>query len=626
MPEQLGGLSDSEAAELCRRLRVRLIDTVSRTGGHLASSLGAVELIVAIHRVFDTGRDRLVFDVGHQCYAHKILTGRNAAMETLRTFGGIAGFPKPVESPSDAFIAGHASNSVSVALGMARARTLQNENYQVLALIGDGALTGGLAYEGLSDAGDSGEPLIVILNDNGMSITRSVGGVAEHLARQRLKPQYLHFKKGYRKVMSVLPLGGHIYNVTHKVKTAIKETLLPCSLFEDMGFTYLGPVDGHDVKRLTQLLSYARELKGPVLLHVRTVKGKGYTPAERNPDLFHGVGRFCVETGEPVHPTAPNFSAVFGQALCELAEKDPKICAITAAMQGGTGLNGFAQRFPERFFDVGIAEGHAAAMAAGMAKQGMTPVFAVYSTFLQRSYDMLLHDVALQGLHVVLAVDRAGLVGEDGETHHGLFDPAFLDTIPGMTVLCPASFAELRDMLEYAVYEVKGPVAIRYPRGGEGAYQDGAPRHPAVLLREGTDLTLAGCGTLVNELLDCADRLAADGIRAEVVKLNTITPLPLELVARSVKKTGRLLVAEESAEMGGIGQRIAAGLLAVGVPVQGLALASTGRGFVTHGTIPQLRRLCGLDGESLYHRAWEVCGHGKSEEASGCAAGGAGAG
>ena len=626
MPEQLGGLSDSEAAELCRRLRVRLIDTVSRTGGHLASSLGAVELIVAIHRVFDTGRDRLVFDVGHQCYAHKILTGRNAAMETLRTFGGIAGFPKPVESPSDAFIAGHASNSVSVALGMARARTLQNENYQVLALIGDGALTGGLAYEGLSDAGDSGEPLIVILNDNGMSITRSVGGVAEHLARQRLKPQYLHFKKGYRKVMSVLPLGGHIYNVTHKVKTAIKETLLPCSLFEDMGFTYLGPVDGHDVKRLTQLLSYARELKGPVLLHVRTVKGKGYTPAERNPDLFHGVGRFCVETGEPVHPTAPNFSAVFGQALCELAEKDPKICAVTAAMQGGTGLNGFAQRFPERFFDVGIAEGHAAAMAAGMAKQGMTPVFAVYSTFLQRSYDMLLHDVALQGLHVVLAVDRAGLVGEDGETHHGLFDPAFLDTIPGMTVLCPASFAELRDMLEYAVYEVKGPVAIRYPRGGEGAYQDGAPRRPAVLLREGTDLTLAGCGTLVNELLDCADRLAADGIRAEVVKLNTITPLPLELVARSVKKTGRLLVAEESAEMGGIGQRIAAGLLTVGVPVQGLALASTGRGFVTHGTIPQLRRLCGLDGESLYHRAREVCGHGKSEEASGCAAGGAGAG
>ena len=625
-PADVKALDRDQLEPLCRELRQFLVEHVSQTGGHLASNLGAVELTVAIHRVFDTSRDRLVFDVGHQCYVHKALTGRQELFSTLRQFGGLSGFPKPRESEHDAFIAGHASNSVSVALGMARAITLQHEDYSVLALIGDGALTGGLAYEGLNNAGASGEPLIVILNDNGMSITRSVGGVAEHLARQRLKPQYLHFKKGYRKVMSVLPLGGHIYNVTHKVKTAIKETLLPCSLFEDMGFTYLGPVDGHDVKRLTQLLSYARELKGPVLLHVRTVKGKGYTPAERNPDLFHGVGRFCVETGEPVHPTAPNFSAVFGQALCELAEKDPKICAVTAAMQGGTGLNGFAQRFPERFFDVGIAEGHAAAMAAGMAKQGMTPVFAVYSTFLQRSYDMLLHDVALQGLHVVLAVDRAGLVGEDGETHHGLFDPAFLDTIPGMTVLCPASFAELRDMLEYAVYEVKGPVAIRYPRGGEGAYQDGAPRHPAVLLREGTDLTLVGCGTLVNELLDCADRLAADGIRAEVVKLNTITPLPLELVARSVKKTGRLLVAEESAEMGGIGQRIAAGLLTVGVPVQGLALASTGRGFVTHGTIPQLRRLCGLDGESLYHRAREVCGHGKSEEASGCAAGGAGAG
>ena len=430
VPNQLGELSDGEAVELGRLLRARLIDTVSRTGGHLASSLGAVELIVAIHRVFDTGRDRLVFDVGHQCYAHKILTGRNQAMETLRTFGGIAGFPKPVESESDAFVAGHASNSVSVAIGMARARTLQHADYHVLALIGDGALSGGLAYEGLSDAGDSGEPLIVILNDNGMSITKSVGGVAEHLARQRLKPQYLRFKKGYRKVMSVLPLGGHIYHATHKIKTAIKDSLLPCSLFEDMGFTYLGPVDGHDVKYLTQLLSYAKELNGPVLLHVRTVKGKGYTPAERNPDQFHGVGRFCVETGELVHGSGESFSAVFGETLCSLAEQDGKLCAIPAAMQGGTGLNRFARQFPARFFDVGIAEGHAVAMAAGMAKQGMRPVFAVYSSFLQRSYDMLLHDVALQKLHVVLAVDRAGLVGEDGETHHGTLDPAFLDTIP----------------------------------------------------------------------------------------------------------------------------------------------------------------------------------------------------
>ena len=594
---------------LCGLLRARILDVVSRTGGHLASSLGAVELIVAIHRVFDTGRDRLVFDVGHQCYAHKILTGRNAAMETLRSFGGLAGYPKPTESETDAFIAGHASNSVSVALGMARARTLQKKDYSVLALIGDGALTGGLAYEGLSDAGDSKEPLIVILNDNGMSITKSVGGVADHLARQRLKPQYLRFKRGYRKVMGATALGRGIYKVTHKVKTAVKETLLPCSLFEDMGFTYLGPVDGHDVKRLTRLLKYARDLKGPVLLHVRTVKGKGYTPAERNPDQFHGVGRFCVETGEVLKGGGTNFSAVFGQALCKMAEEDPRLCAITAAMQGGTGLNGFANRFPDRFFDVGIAEGHAVAMSAGMAKQGMLPVFAVYSTFLQRSYDMLIHDVALQGLHVVFAIDRAGLVGEDGETHHGLFDPAFLDTVPGMTVLCPSSYAELEAMLRHAVYEVKGPVAVRYPRGSQEDYQADSGQVKTAVLRTGKDITLTGYGIIINALLDCAQRLEADGIQAEVLKLNTITPLDTAPVAASAAETGRLLVAEEAAQNCCVGQRLAAGLLERGVAAK-VAMVNTGPGFVTHGPVAKLRALCGLDGESLYHKALEVCGHG----------------
>ena len=582
---------------------------VSRTGGHLASSLGAVELIVAIHRVFDTGRDRLVFDVGHQCYAHKILTGRNAAMETLRSFGGLAGYPKPTESDTDAFIAGHASNSVSVALGMARVRTLQNKDYSVLALIGDGALTGGLAYEGLSDAGDSKEPLIVILNDNGMSITKSVGGVADHLARQRLKPQYLRFKRGYRKVMGATALGRGIYKVTHKVKTAIKETLLPCSLFEDMGFTYLGPVDGHDVKRLTRLLKYARDLKGPVLLHVRTVKGKGYTPAERNPDQFHGVGRFCVETGEVLKGSGTNFSAVFGQTLCKMAEEDPRLCAITAAMQGGTGLNTFAARFPDRFFDVGIAEGHAVAMSAGMAKQGMIPVFAVYSSFLQRAYDMLIHDVALQGLHVVFAIDRAGLVGEDGETHHGVFDPAFLDTVPGMTVLCPSSYAELESMLRYAIYEVKGPVAVRYPRGGQGDYQEDSGLVSTAVLRAGKDITLTGYGITVNALLDCARRLEADGIQAQVLKLNTITPLDGAPVAASAAETGRLLVAEEAAPGNCVGQRLAAKLLERGVAAK-VAMVNTGPGFVTHGPVSQLRTLCGLDGASLYKTALEVCGHG----------------
>ncbi len=606
----LKSATDSEAEALCTRLRSSLIESVSRTGGHLASNLGAVEITVALHRVFNLERDRLVFDVGHQCYPHKILTGRAQAMGTLRSFGGIAGFPKPAESDADAFIAGHASNSVSVAVGMARARTLTGGDYHVIALLGDGALTGGLAYEGLSDGGNSGEKLIVILNDNGMSITKSVGGVAEHLARQRLRPQYLRFKKGYRKFMSVVPGGKAVYRVTHKVKKAIKETLLPCSLFEDMGFTYLGPVDGHDVRGLTRLLRYAKDIQGPVLLHVRTVKGKGYTPAEQNPDHFHGVGRFCVQTGESVQKSGANFSSTFGQALCALAEKNDKVCAITAAMLSGTGLKHFSQQFPARFFDVGIAEGHAVSMAAGMAKQGMTPVFAVYSTFLQRAYDMLVHDVAIQDLHVVLAVDRAGPVGDDGETHHGLFDAAFLDTIPGMTVFCPSNYAELTAMLDRAVNQMKGPVAIRYPRGGEGVYRENSGTAGSVLLRQGSDITLVGYGMLVNQLLLCADLLEQNGVSAEVVKLNTITPIDLPPLIESVQRTGRLMVCEDVVSSGCVGQRVCSALLQAGTSLKCAALCNFGDRFVTHGSVNELYRLYGLDEKSLSEKALEVCSHG----------------
>jgi len=429
----LSRLTDQEGEALCARLRGELVENVSRTGGHLASNLGAVELIVALHRVFDTSVDRLVFDVGHQCYAHKLITGRT--LDTLRQYGGVAGFPKPGESVHDAFIAGHASNSVAVALGMARARDMLGENYKVIALIGDGALTGGLAYEGLSNAGECGRQLLVILNDNGMSITPNVGGVAEHLAKQRLKPQYLTFKKHYRRIMNASAPGRAVYKVTHRVKQALKQSLLPCSMFEDMGFRYLGPVDGHNLPFLTRLLRYARDIDEPVLLHVKTVKGKGFTPAEENPDAFHGVAPFDPLTGRLKREPGENFSAVFGRTLTRLAAQDRRVCAITAAMTGGTGLEKFAGKFPDRFFDVGIAEGCAAAMAAGMAKQGAIPVFAVYSTFLQRAYDMLIHDMAIDNLHVVLGVDRAGLVGDDGETHHGLFDAAFLDTVPNMTCL-----------------------------------------------------------------------------------------------------------------------------------------------------------------------------------------------
>ena len=370
------------------------------------------------------------------------------------------------------------------------------------------------------------------------------------------------------------------------------------------------PVDGHDVKGLTRLLSYAKDLKGPVLLHVRTVKGKGYPPAERNPDTFHGVGRFCVETGELVRPAAEDFSRVFGQTLCQLAEEDPTVCAVTAAMQSGTRLDEFARRFPERFFDVGIAEGHAAAMAAGMAKQGMRPVFAVYSTFLQRSYDALIHDVSLQGLHVVLAVDRAGLVGEDGETHQGVFDAAFLDTVPGMTVLCPSSFQELRSMLRWAVLECDGPVAVRYPKGGEGAFRGDGGAAGTCVLRPGRDITLLGYGGMIDQLLDCAQRLEADGIDPEIVKLNAITPLDMEPILASVKKTGRLLCAEEAARSNSVGRRVAAALLEAGVSLRGLALADLGDGVVPQGAVDKLRQLRGLDGAHLHQRAREVCGHG----------------
>ncbi|MDD5938686.1 MAG: 1-deoxy-D-xylulose-5-phosphate synthase [Clostridiales bacterium] len=617
IPTDLHLITDAEAETLCAELRTRLVQVVSQTGGHLASNLGAVELTVALHRVFAPERDRIIFDVGHQCYCHKMLTGRDAAMDTLRSFGGLSGFPKPGESVCDAFTVGHASTAVSVAVGMARARTILHRDYRVIALLGDGALTGGLAYEGLSDAGDSGEPLLVILNDNGMSITRNVGGVAEHLARQRLKPQYLSFKKGYRRVMESFSLGRHIYQVTHQIKTAVKETLLPCSLFEDMGFTYLGPVDGHDVRGLTRLLRYARDLEGPVLLHVRTVKGKGYPPAEADPGRFHGVGRFDPATGLALEASGQNFSRIFGETLCTLAERDSRICAVTAAMKPGTGLDSFAEGFPRRFFDVGIAEGHAVTMCAGMAKQGVIPVFAVYSSFLQRAYDMLLHDVAIQGLHVVFCVDRAGLVGEDGETHHGIFDVGFLDTIPGMTVLCPASYAELKTMLAYAVETCRGPVAVRYPRGGEGGYQADAGLAPSVILRSGRDVTLVGYGTQINALLGAAERLEKENVSAEVIKLNSITPLDPKAVLDSVRKTGNLLVAEESANSNCVGVRLTAAIAQARIVAGNITLQNLGERFPTQGSVQQLRRLYGLDADSIAERIEEVIRH---EKAAGPAA------
>lgn len=594
-------LPEEELEPLCQELRDYMISSISRTGGHLASNLGAVELTVALHRVYDTSRDRVVFDVGHQSYVHKIITGRRDSFCTLRQHGGLSGFPKPYESEDDAFIAGHASNSVSVALGMARARTLSHADYDVAAIIGDGALSGGLAYEGLANAAASGEPLVVILNDNNMSINENVGGTAHLLESLRVRPGYISFKRWYRDVFTKLP---GLYKFNHAIKEWLKKRLLPGNVFSGMGMYYLGPVDGHDIGKLETVIRWARELRKPVLVHVVTKKGKGYKYAEEHPEKFHGVGRFDIETGE-LHDSGDCFSAKMGESLSRLADNDGRIIGITAAMSSGTGMDVFSAAHPDRFFDVGIAEGHAVSMAGGMAKQGMVPVFAVYSSFLQRGYDMLIHDVALQNLHVVFCVDRAGLVGSDGETHHGVFDVSYLSSVPDMTVLCPASYAELETMLRAAIYDITGSVAIRYPRGGEGKYT-ACNTAPETLLREGRDVTLVCYGIMTNEVLDAAERLAAEGISAEVIKLSMIKPPDFDLVMRSLRKTGKLLISEDVCEAGCVGSRILEEAAINEIHVRAAKLLNLGEGIVPHGTVAELLHDFGLDADGIVSAAMEM--------------------
>lgn len=594
-------LPEEELEPLCQELRDYMISSISRTGGHLASNLGAVELTVALHRVYDTSRDRVVFDVGHQSYVHKIITGRRDSFCTLRQHGGLSGFPKPYESEDDAFIAGHASNSVSVALGMARARTLSHADYDVAAIIGDGALSGGLAYEGLANAAASGEPLVVILNDNNMSINENVGGTAHLLESLRVRPGYISFKRWYRDVFTKLP---GLYKFNHAIKEWLKKRLLPGNVFSGMGMYYLGPVDGHDITKLETVIRWARELRKPVLVHVVTKKGKGYKYAEEHPEKFHGVGRFDIETGE-LHDSGDCFSAKMGESLSRLADNDGRIIGITAAMSSGTGMDVFSAAHPDRFFDVGIAEGHAVSMAGGMAKQGMVPVFAVYSSFLQRGYDMLIHDVALQNLHVVFCVDRAGLVGSDGETHHGVFDVSYLSSVPDMTVLCPASYAELETMLRAAIYDINGSVAIRYPRGGEGKYT-ACNTAPETLLREGRDVTLVCYGIMTNEVLDAAERLAAEGISAEVIKLSMIKPPDFDLVMRSLRKTGKLLISEDVCEAGCVGSRILEEAAINEIHVRAAKLLNLGEGIVPHGTVAELLHDFGLDADGIVSAAMEM--------------------
>ena len=607
--QDLTKLTAQQRELLCWEIREFLVSRVSKTGGHLASNLGVVELTVALETVFNTEIDRLVFDVGHQSYVHKLLTGRQADFDHLRQFGGMAGFPKPSESDTDAFVAGHSSSSVSIALGMARARTLQNQNYNVVALLGDGAATGGMVYEGLNDAAESKEPLVVVLNDNAMSIDHNVGGMAKHLSRLRTKEKYLGIKLRSKNLLIKLPGGSGLVRLIGNIKDRIRRMLIPETIFESIGFTYLGPVDGHDTENLISLLKIAKNMQRPVLLHVMTQKGKGYAPAQKNPKLFHGVGKFDPATGEVISGSQQNFSDAFGQLMCQLAEKENRLCAITAAMPGGTGLLEFKKQYPNRIFDVGIAEEHAVSMAGGLAKQGMIPVVALYSTFLQRSYDMLLQDICMQNLHVVFAVDRAGLVGEDGETHHGVFDIGFLRQMPNMTVLCPGSISEMQEMFRWAVCKHSGPVAIRYPRGGNrnycGCAWSDCKNELIVRHKTGDDITIVTYGTMLENAMQAAEILAQNGIEATVLRLLSVSELPVKQVYENLSAAHKVFVLEEACSGSGIGQQLSYELhkLDNSCVVESLDL---GRNFVTHGNVQTLYQHLGVDGESVAKTVQEV--------------------
>ncbi len=604
--DDLKQLTDEDRLILCKEIRQFLVSHIAKTGGHLASNLGVVELSVALETVYNTSVDRLVFDVGHQAYVHKLLTGRRTDFDHLRQFGGMAGFPKPCESDTDSFVAGHASSSVSIALGMAKARTLQNQSYDVVALIGDGATTGGLAYEGLNNAAVSGEPMVVVLNDNAMSIDPNVGGMAKHLSRLRTMERYLGFKRDFRDFAEKVPGGMCLYRFLRSIKDWVKRSILPVTVFENMGFTYLGPVDGNDVNRLIKLLRIARDMKRPVLLHVTTHKGHGYAPAEVNPSKFHGIGKFDPDTGESLGAKKITFSDVFGEAMLELAKEEPGLCAITAAMPGGTGLLKFKQQYPERTFDVGIAEEHAVSMAGGLAKQGMVPVTAIYSTFLQRSYDQIMQDIAILGLHAVFAVDRAGLVGEDGETHHGTFDVGFLRQAPGMTILCPASCAELKEMLRWAVQIHNGPVAVRYPRGGDRDYTASAWREGTVKChRQGDDVTIITYGTLLQNAMDGAQLVAERGVEATVLRLLQVNPLPVQEIVAQLSQNRRIVILEETNTGSGIREALAWELSHwdPACRVSGIDLGSK---FVTHGSMEALYQAYGLDAASIADHIQEV--------------------
>ena len=603
-PADLRKLDYKDLTQLAEEIRRIIVETTARCGGHLAPSLGVVELTIAIHRVFRSPSDRIIWDVGHQSYAHKLLTGRKEDFVRLRCGDGCSGFPRREESSHDVNNAGHSSTSISYALGLAIARDLAGDDFHVVAVVGDGALTGGMSFEALNQVGHLKKDLIIVLNDNGMSISRNVGAMSTYLTQLRLNPRYMRVKDEVKEIIDSMPfVGAPTDRLIHSFKERLKNFLIPEFIFEELGIQYVGIVDGHDIQAVEKDLRLAAAAEGPILIHVLTSKGKGYPPAERDPDLFHGLGPFDLETGKSLESQeAPSYTTVFGRVLCDMARAEPRLVAITAAMKLGTGLDDYARLFPRRFFDVGIAEQHAVTLSAGLALGGYRPVVSIYSTFLQRAVDQLIQEVCLQNLPVIFTLDRAGLVGEDGPTHHGAFDLSYLRMMPNMTVMAPKDQEELRDML-WAALEIKGPVAIRYPRGA-GSSRDIAPEpRPIELgraekLREGGDVKILAVGRMVEVALEAAEDLSGEGIEAGVINVRFVKPMDEEMFAELAAGCRLLVTLEENAIIGGFGEGVAALLERLGssCTLQNFGLPDH---FVGHGKVPELFSIEAMDAVSV---------------------------
>jgi 1-deoxy-D-xylulose-5-phosphate synthase len=616
-PADLKKVPREKLPAIAAQLRELIVRTVARTGGHLASSLGVVELTIALHYVFDCPADRIVWDVGHQAYAHKILTGRRDAFPTLRTFGGISGFPRIAESPYDAFGTGHSGTSISAALGMAVARDLSGARRRIVAVIGDGSLSSGLSLEGLNQAGHQKRDLVVVLNDNEWSISQNVGALSGYLNRIMTGKFYTSFRKRVETILKSMPHGEFMARIARKSEELTKGFIVPGLLFEELGFTYIGPIPGHDIDLLIATLQNLANLEGPILVHVVTSKGKGYAPAEASPEIFHGVGRFDPETGERAGTAAvPTYTDVFGETIVSIARENPAVVAITAAMCSGTGLSKFRETFPERFFDVGIAESHAVTFAAGLAREGKLPVVAIYSTFLQRAFDQIVHDVCIQNLPVVFAVDRGGIVGADGATHQGIFDLSFLRQVPNLSVMAPRDEAELVRMLRTAVSAGR-PVAVRYPRGtGTGvplpSGEETVPWGKGELLAEGKDVLLVGIGATVPPCLLAAEELAKRGVSAAVVDARFVKPLDGELLLPLVRRIGRVVTVEENVLAGGFGSAVMELLEENGEHPQQIRRLGIRDRFVEHGTPAELRAAYGLSVDHVVEEALRISVPGKS--------------